>query len=170
MKLIEKIQKIKLIPVMETELSELQGFMVRAYRKNSSKKACFISNAIQTICFVRPGSTKIQTTISWLLDKRVMEVEEHVLSPERRAAFINRFQIDHDDIKRPEIVKGEPRIVNNTFKGKTVEMRWMKRPGDSEPTITANTADSSSFTCKINQKRRKIDILLDSRGNLEMLV
>ncbi|MHA2296149.1 MAG: hypothetical protein ACXAEU_14130 [Candidatus Hodarchaeales archaeon] len=163
MTLVEEILKIELLPVTEPKLPKLQGFFVKAYKRSTRKKTGFLINSVRSLNIEQLGSKRVRTRISWLLDRKSMEIEEHSTQAQRRAASIVLFHIKFDELNTPQILRGKPQIMKNTFRGKTVEISWLPQP-QSEKTviIVIKSVDNKNFACKLKRKQKIIDIQIEN--------
>ena len=162
MTLVEEILKIELIPVAEPVLPKLQGFFVKAYKRSTRKKTGFLINSIRSLNIEQLGSKRVRTRISWLLDRKAMEIEEHSTQAQRRAASIILFHIKFDDLSNPQILRGKPQITKNTFRGKTVEISWLPQAQSDKTVITIKSVDNKNMSTRLKRKQRIIDIQIEN--------
>jgi len=161
MVLIGDIHRIELVPVTETESPELQGFHVTGFKRSTRRKTGFLINSIRSMNIEQSGALKVRTRISWIPDKKVMEIEEQSARARRMEASIILFRVNFDDLDKPRILEGKPWIVKNAFRGKSIEINWSPRANGDSTIITVKSVDNRNFSCKLDRKVKTIDVQIE---------
>jgi hypothetical protein len=155
--MVEEIIKIELYPVMSADLPLLQGFFAKAFKtKPFRNEIGFLANCIRSVTIEKKSHNRIRTQLNWLSNEDRMELEER--SIHSRAISINQFQIKFHDLDNPVIIKGQPLIAKNTFRGKLVDVNWFHHKQKERTIITIKRSDNKVFSCKLKLKQKTIDI------------
>jgi hypothetical protein len=66
--------------------------------------------------------------------------------------------VNFDDLDNPQILRGKPRILKSTFRGKSIEISRLKKVRDDETVIIIKSIDYKNFSCRLDKKKKNIDV------------
>ena len=159
MTVVADISSIEMLPVTETTAPQLQGFFLRAYKRQKRKKIGFLLNAIRAVRIEQPGPNRIRTQITWLQGKNAFEVEEQSSRAGQRGRTTILFQIrcEENFSKDPIYLQGKPNITKNKFQCKSIEIIW-----GIEGLISLKSIEKKDLICNLKKKQKTIDILIEN--------
>lgn len=172
---IDEISKLEISPVQNAKDRSLQGFLVKGFKRKKKKKSTgFIVNRIIQIQADSPATSTehVKTTLRWLIDENIFEIEERIWQPTKRQPKISQYRLglDNFDFTRFDFSESEdsieigtdsssadlepPYAKDNKFVGKLIELSWNK------DRIHLRSTRKNLFKCTLKRKDRSILITI----------